>query len=176
MEKRAQEYSQKCRGAVLLLALVFTLMLAVIAASVMQTAILQLHMAGNDQFLEEAIHRAEAIITELSLNRENFSLTGGVGDTNCPIEAQGLICDRNELAISRLAQTPEGLEVDYWVTRQDPLMRRSFTIRESQDIVSSSTHFGAATFEINVRIGGGENRLGNAHIVQGIAVRVPTPR
>ena len=48
---------QAQRGAVLLLALVFMLMVAIIAATSMRTSILQLHMAGNDQFVEEAFHR-----------------------------------------------------------------------------------------------------------------------
>ena len=41
-------------GTVLILALVFMLMLAVISTTAIHTALLQLRMAGNDQFLEEA--------------------------------------------------------------------------------------------------------------------------
>jgi hypothetical protein len=176
MEMRAQERLQPNRGAVLLLALIFILMLAVIAVTVLQTAVLQLRMAGNDQFLEENLHMAQAIATELSLNPENFSLDGEVGHTNCPAGGQGLNCDRRELQEPRLAQASAGLEIDYRVTRQDPLLWKSFPIREPQGKVSSSTSFGAAIFEINVRIDGGKNPLGNAHIVQGIAVRVPALR
>jgi Tfp pilus assembly protein PilX len=87
------------RGAVLLLALVFMLLLAMIAATVMQTAILQLRMAGNDQFLEEAFHKAQAIATELSLSPDNFSLEGGVGYTNCPVGVEELDCDRSQLPV-----------------------------------------------------------------------------
>jgi Tfp pilus assembly protein PilX len=160
------------RGAVLLLALVFMLMLAMIATTVMQTAVLQLHMAGNDQFLEEAWHKAQAIATELSLNQDNFSLAGGVGYSNCPPGAQSLNCDRSQLPVPASAVQQAGVELDYRVTRQEPLLWRGFPIRESQDTVSSSNSFDAATFEIDVRINGGEKQFGSAHIAQGIAVRV----
>ena len=160
------------RGAVLLLALVFMLMLAIIASTVLQTAILQLRMAGNDQFLEEALHKAQAIATELSLNPDNFSLEGGVGHTNCAIGEQSLHCDRSQLQIPGSAEAPPGVKIDYRVIRQDPLLWRGFPLREAQDAASSS-RFDAAIFEIDVRVDGSEKRLGSAHIVQGIAVRVP---
>ena len=163
-------------GAVLLLALVFMLMLAMIAATVMQTAILQLHMAGNDQLLEEAFHEAQAIATKLSLDADNFSLDGGVGDTNCPVGLNDRNCSRNQLPVSASAAVPAGVTLDYRVTRQDPLLWRGFPIREAQDTVSSSNSFDAAIFEIDVRIDGSKKRLGSAHIVQGIAVREPAFR
>ena len=163
-------------GAVLLLALVFMLMLTMIATTVMQTAILQLRMAGNDQFLEEAFHKAQAIATELSLDPDNFSLEGGVGSTNCPVGVKDLNCYRSELPVPASAVVPTGVTLDYRVTRQDPLLWRDFPIREAQNTVSSSNSFDAAIFEIDVRIDGSEKRLGSSHIVQGIAVRVPALR
>jgi PilX N-terminal len=163
-------------GSVLLLALVFMLMLAIIASTVIQTAILQVRMAGNDQFLEEALHKAQAIATELSLNPNNFVLEGGVGYTNCPVSEQSLHCDRRQLQIPGSAVAPPGVEVDYRVIRQDPLLWRDFPLREAQDAASSSSGFDAAIFEIDVRVYGSEKRFGNAHIVQGVAVRVPAFR
>lgn len=177
MEKhRTRHRLTASRGAVLLLALVFMLMLAMVAATVMQTAILQLHMAGNDQFLEEALHKAHAIATELSLNPDNFSLEGGVGSTNCPAVAQAPGCDRSQLQAPTSAAVSAGVELDYRVTRQEPLLSRGFPLRESQDTVSSSSSFDAAIFEIDVHIDGKAKRLGSAHIVQGIAVRVAAVR
>jgi len=163
-------------GAVLLLALVFMLMLAIIASTVIQTAILQLRMAGHDQFLEESLHKAQAIATELSLNPDNFFLEGGVGHTNCPVGDQNLNCDRSQLQTPGSAVAPTGVEIDYRVIRQDPLLWRGFPFREAQDFASSSNSFDAAIFEIDVRIDGSEKRLGSAHIAQGIAVRVPAFR
>ena len=168
--------AQSCRGAALLLALVFMLMLAMVAATVMRTAILQLHMAGNDQFLEEAAHRAQAVATELSLDADAFLLDTGVGDSNCPAGSAAAGCDYTLLPVAAQAATPEGVVLDYRVTRQDPLLWRGFPVREPEATASSSAGFDAAIFEISVRVDGGGRNLGSAHIAQGIAVRVPAIR
>lgn len=164
------------RGAVLLLALLFMLLLSVIAATVMQSAILQLHMAGNDQFLEEALHKAQAIAGELSLDPGNFPLAGEVGDANCPQGVEGPGCDQSQLQVPASAVALDGYVLDYRVVRQDPLMWKGFPIRESEATVSSSNGFDAALFEIDVRLDGSDHRLGSAHVVQGMVVRVPVIR
>jgi hypothetical protein len=173
---RKYGYFQPHRGAVLLLALVFMLMLAMITATVMRTAIMQLHMAGNDQFLEEAFHHAQAVVTELSLDATNFQLDTQAGDVNCSSLSAAPECDLKLLPQLVHTEVPEGIVLDYRVTRQQPLLLRGFPIRESMDKVSSSTRFDAAIFEISARIDGSSEKLGNAHIVQGIAVRVPASR
>jgi hypothetical protein len=154
------------RGAVLLLAMVFVLLLAIVATTVMQAAIMQWYMAGNNQFVEEAI--AE----ELSLQPTNFQLTGGVGYANCPPLGNGPECNVRLLTIPESAMVSEAVELDYRVIRQAPLLSKGFPIREPQSTVSSSDRFDAAIFEIDVRIDGSENRSGSAHLVQGIAVRI----
>ena len=158
-------------GTVLILALVFMLMLAVISTTAMHTALLQLRMAGNDQFLEEAFHKAEAIADELSQSPDNFLLDTEVGHSNCPLDPKILDCEFRLLPIPASATTSEGYEIDYRITRQDPLLWPNFPIRESQATVSSSSHFDAAIFEVDVRIDGSRSRRGNAHVVQGVAVR-----
>lgn len=173
MEMLAQGRLQANRGVVLLLALVFMLMLAIIAATVVQRSVLQLHMSGNDQFHEENLQLALAIATELSLNPDNFFTGGEVGHINCPVAAENLGCDRKELEEPGSVQTLTGVEINYWVMRQDPLIWESYPVRESHDTESSDISFRAAIFEINVRINGRENRLGDVHIAQGIAVGVP---
>lgn len=164
------------RGAVLLLALVFVLLLSMVAATVMHSAALQLRMAGNDQFLEEALYTAQAIAAEISLNPDNFSLDAGVGETNCPLGNESPECHRSTVKVPASAQSLEGFALDYRVTRQDPLLWKGFPIRESEDAVSSSNSFDAAIFEIDVRLNGSKARLGSAHVVQGIALRVPALR
>ncbi|CAA0097243.1 Uncharacterised protein [Halioglobus japonicus] len=160
----------------MLLALVFMLLLSMVAATVLQSAILQLHMAGNDQFKEEALYRAQAIVAELSLEPENFSLQGDVGRTNCPPGDDSPQCHQHSLQLPTSAQALEGYALDIRVTRQDPLLWRGFPIRENEHEVSSSNRFDAAIFEVDVHVDGSEARLGSAHIVQGVAVRVPAFR
>ena len=132
--------------------------------------------SGNDQFLEEAFHKVQAIATELSLQPENFNLEGGIGYTNCPAGETGTPCDRRALQTPASAIAPAGIKLNYRVTRQEPLLWRGFALRESQDLASSSSSVDVASFEISVRIDGSAKRLGSAHIVQGIAVRVPALR
>lgn len=167
-------YRRPCRGAVLLLAMIYMLMLAIITTTVLQTAILQLKMSGNDQFFEEAFHRALAIAAELALDPENFPLDAAIGHSNCAPDVQNPDCDQHLLQVPASALSTAGTKVDYRVTRQEPLLWRGFPIRESQDAVSSSRSFDAVVFEIDVRIDGSEQRVGSAHIVQGVAVRVAT--
>jgi hypothetical protein len=163
-------------GAVLLIALIFMLLLSVIAATVMQSAILQLRMAGNDQFMEEALHRAQAIAAELSLNAGNFLLTGEVGDANCPQGRQDAGCDQSQLQVPASVPALDAYALDYRVVRQEPLLWRGFPIREAEHSASSSTGFDAALFEIDVQLDGSDNGLGSAHVVQGVVVRVPVMR
>ena len=162
---------KKNGGTVLILALVFMLMLAVISTTAMHTALLQLHMAGNDQFLEEAFHKAEAIADELSQNPDNFVLDTQVGHSNCPLDPKTLDCELRLLAVPASVATSEGYEIDYRITRQDPVLWLDFPISESQATASSSRNFDAAIFEVDVRVDGSRKRRGSAHLVQGVAVR-----
>jgi hypothetical protein len=163
-------------GAVILLALVFTLLLSIIAATVMQSSILQLHMAGNDQLMEEALHKAQGIAAEIAVEHGNFILSGDVGDANCPIGSEMPGCDRHQLPVPDSARAAEGFILDYRVTRQDPLLWKGFPVRENEAFVSSATGFDAVLFEVDVQIDGSGMRLGSAHVVQGIAIRVPAFR
>lgn len=164
------------RGAALLLALIFMLLLAMITATVMRTAILELHMAGNDQFLEETFHQAQAVASELSMTPANFYLGGVAGDINCSQDSQNPECDYNLLPVPQHAQPPAGVALDYRITRQAPLLSRGFPIRESEGTASSGNRFDVAIFEINVRIDGNATKFGSAHVAQGIAMRVPAGR
>ena len=160
------------RGAVLLLAMVFMLMLAVLAGTVMQTGILEFHMAGNDQFQEEAFQRAQAIASELSRDPDNFPVVGGVGYTLCSSEDNDPECDGNFPRIPVSAVVPEGVELTYRVMRQGPHLLQSFPLRQAQAVASGSGIFDAAIFEVSVRVDGSSGRLGSAQVVQGIAVRL----
>ncbi len=157
----------------MLLALLFLLLLSLVAATVMRSAILQLRMAGNDQFLEESLHQAQAIATELSLDADSFSLAADVGDINCPQGEEAPDCHQSTLRLPSSALELEHYTLELKVTRQDPLVFKGFPLRENEDAVSSSHSFDAAIFEIAVRLIGSDIRFGSAHIVQGVAIRVP---
>lgn len=158
------------RGAVLLLAMVFLLLLAIISGSVVRTSVLELRMAGNDQFREEAFQKAQAIAAALSGRMANFRVTGGVGYTLCPA---GGGCDSETLAVAAATEAvPAGVDVSYRIRRQGPLVVRTLPFRQAQGSASSSQVFDAAIFETSVSVDGGAVRLGSAEVVRGIAVRV----
>ena len=162
---------EKNQGTVLILALVFMLMLAIISTTATQTALLRLRMAGNNQFLEEAFYKAEAISDELSQSPDNFLLDTEVGHSNCPLDARVLDCELRLLPEPMAVTVSEGYEIDYRITRQDPLVWQDFPVGDSQGTVSSKRSFDAAIFEVDVRVDGSRNRRGSAHVVQGVAVR-----
>ena len=160
------------RGAVLLLTMVFMLMLAVLAGTVIQSGALQLHMAGNAQFQQEALQRAQAIVTELSRDRANFSLAAAVGQAHCFPSGIDLSCVEPSVAATVAGVVPPGVGLAYRVTRQAPLLLRGFPVRESERAVSGTGAFDAAVFEVSVLVDGSASRLGVARVMQGVAVRV----
>ena len=138
----------------------------------MQTAMLQFQMAGNDQFYEEAIQQSRALAAELAGSSANFSMSGGVGFTRCHFGASGPDCDKNDLEPPTSVTVAEGVDVEYRIVRQDPLLLEGLPFRDSQDNASSIRNVGVAVFEIDVLVDGSEQRLGRARIVQGVAVRM----
>lgn len=160
------------RGSVLLLALVFVLMLSLVAASVVQTATLQLHMAGNDQGREEARQLAMAIAAELSSHRENFALEWDIGHTNCIPADPSEECDSRSLRLPLTAQAATGYDLDFRVTRAAPQRREGYRWPDTV-ATRAATLVAVATFEVEVRVDGKHKRRGNAHVVQGVALRIP---
>lgn len=164
---------KKNSGAVLILAMVFLFLLTMIAATVMQTSQQEFQMAGNNQFREEASLRAQAIASELSSEYDNFPVTGDVGYTVCdPNDPDGDCNTENFLQVPSFAAVPTGVEVNYQVVRQGPILLESLPFRQGESSVSSSPAFDAAIFEVQVAVDGSSVRLGRAEVVQGVAVVV----
>jgi hypothetical protein len=161
-------------GTVLLLAMVFLLLLAILAGTLMQTGILELRMAANNQFREQAFQKSQAIASALSQDVDNFLLVGDVGFTLCKNAASGAQCDKSRFITldSSLEKVPQGVKVNYQVVRMGPLITPGLPMRESQGAVSSLLAYDAAVFEVQVELDGGSVNLGSAEVVQGIAVLV----
>jgi Tfp pilus assembly protein PilX len=152
-------------GVVLLIAMIFLLLLAIIAGTVTQTSILEFFMAGNAQFREEAFQEAQAVVTEISSDINNFPVAGGIGYTACKT---GAGCDSNLIPLVGAVSTT----ADYRVVRRGPLILESLPFRQGESSGSSSPTFDAVIFEIQVAVDGSDSRLGSAEIVQGMAVRI----
>ena len=160
-------------GAVLLLAMLFTGMLAVLAATGLQFGLLESRMAGNQQLRLQAAQQAEAIATELAGEAANFPLDLAPGMALCAARDVGDGCQRDAgtLVEPPSASGAPGVQLTYRVTRREPRFLHKPGLYEGQAQVSGSSHFAVALFEISVDLVGGV-RQGSAHLVQGIAVRV----
>lgn len=161
------------KGAVLLVAMVFLLLMAMVAGTVMQTSMLEFKMAGNDQFREEAFQKAQAVASSISEDIDNFPVVGDVGYTNCVASDTDPDCDITTLTIhSGISTVPTGVDVTAQVTREGPLILESFPVRLSESQTSSSPSYDAAIFEVAVEYSGSDIGLGNAEVAQGVAVRI----
>lgn len=170
---RTQMNRQRNRGVVLILAMVFLLLLTLVATTVMQFSIQEFQMAGNNQFREEAFQRAQAVAEELADDPNNFPVVGDVGYTICLASDSDSDCNNSNFLIAPdSASAPDGVGVSYQVIRQGPRFVDALPFRESQSTASSVRAFDAALFEIQVDVDGNEARLGSAEVAQGVAVRV----
>lgn len=159
----------RARGSVLLLALLFVLMLSLVAASVVQTATLQLHMAGNEQFRAQAGQLAKALAGELSLYPENFELASDIGHTNCVPADPDPDCDSRGLRLPDSAAMAAGFDLDYRITRVAPLRREAYPLPGWPEDATETALPDVAIFEVEVRVDGRHSRRGAAHVVQGVA-------
>lgn len=159
------------RGAVLLLAMLFLLLMAMVAGTVMQTSILEFRMAGNDQFREEAFQRAQGIASAISERHSNFPVVGDVGYTLCKDNSASTGCSADLVALDPdIVSVPAGVALEYQVERQGPAILEGLPFRLPEGSASSSVAYDAAVFETSVEVDGGTVGLGTAQVVQGVAV------
>jgi len=155
------------------MAMIFLVLLALIAGTVMRTGVQEFQMAGNAQFREEAFQRAQAIAEEISENLNNFPVIGDVGYLICTAADTETDCNTsNFIQDPNSAIVPAGVALNYRVERQGPKFLESLPFRQSEADVSSSPAFDAAVFEVSVDVDGSSQRLGSAEVVQGMAVVV----
>lgn len=161
------------RGAVLLLAMVFLVLMTLVAVTVTKTSVQEFQMAGNAQFREDAFQQAQAIVSEISTNIDNFPISGGIGYTVCVAGDPDPDCNGTAVigAIDSDA-APAGVTVSYQVERQGPLFIEGLPFRQSQANASSSPAFDTAIFEVSADVDGNAARLGSASVVQGVGIRV----
>jgi hypothetical protein len=162
--------SQRQRGAVLIVALIFLLLTAMISGTVMQTSILEVKMAGNEQLQEEAFQQVQAIANAITADPDNIVVAGDVGFLICPAGVTG--CDSNAISlVTDITTVNDGVELEYYAERQAPLFA-PMPFRMSEDNAGSAAAYSAALFEISARYDGTDLGLSRAEIAQGIAVRV----
>jgi PilX N-terminal len=164
--------ARKQGGAVLIISLLVLLLLAVLATSVSQTSLLQLHMAANEEAKVAALQRSLAVVDAVLALPGSTPLRGGVGYRICAVEAAEPGCDEASLDIDAGARPAAG-SLDYVVTRVGPPLAHLPVMDE--DVASSGIHYLAAKFEVRVSYDGTAQDLGRAALTQGVLVRVAVP-
>jgi uncharacterized protein YceK len=144
--------------------------MAMTSSRVMQTSILQMRMAGNEQLAEEAFQLAQGVINAITATPDNLVVTGDVGYRICARDTTG--CDQAIIDLpAPLSVVPDGVLLTYEVERQAPLFA-PLPFRLSEDRASSASAYSAAQFEIKANVNGTPAGLGRAGIRQGVVRRV----
>lgn len=158
-------------GYILLLVMVFLLLLAVIAGASLRISALEFRLAGNDQFREQALQQAQGIARALAVKPAHFSLDLPVGYSRC---GRGSACAMPTLPASPAGLAlPEGVRLDFRITRRGPLLAPAPDFRLPPTQASGATAWQAANFEVQVAIDGTAVGFGSAEVVQGVTLLVP---
>ena len=159
------------QGAVLVVALIFLLLTAMISSTVMQTSVIEVKMAGNEQLREEAFQTGQAVTNAISADTNNLVVAGDVGYKIC---SSGLSsgCDSYVINLaSAITTVPSGVTLDYYAERLGPLFA-PLPFRLGENSAGSATAYVGAKFEVNASYDGTGARLGTSDIAQGIVLRV----
>jgi Tfp pilus assembly protein PilX len=164
--------SRRQNGAVLIIALMFLLLIALVAATSSETNTLQIQMAGNDQLRADAQQRVMAILDAILDDANNTPVIGDIGYKICAEGSLEASCDRAIITLNAgLAAAPTGTTSTYFVTRMGPLETGAPVMNES--MASSASAYNVARYEVTASFQGEAARLGNSTIVQGITVKIP---
>ncbi|MEP5766482.1 MAG: PilX N-terminal domain-containing pilus assembly protein [Halieaceae bacterium] len=159
-------------GAVLIVALLFLLLLTLVAATGAETSTMQLQMAGNVQSRVEAQQQVLAVLDAIIDDDDNAPIVGNIGYKICEQGSNDSSCDLQLISLpSAVTTIPSGVSMDYFVTRVGPLEVDAPPMYEEQ--ASSASAYKMARQEITASFDGDAARLGRSTIVQGVQVRIP---
>ena len=165
-------YRENQQGAALIVALLFLLLITLVATTGAENSTLQLQMAGNEQSRVEALQQNMAVLDAIIDDPDNTPVVGGVGFKICDVAATDASCDLTEIDLDTTVTTvPTGVDIDYFVTRVGPLEVDAPSM--SEELASSASAYKFARQEITTAIDGTDARLGNSTVVQGMQVRIP---
>lgn len=156
---------QSQRGAVLLVALVLLLGVTVVSLSSLNTGLLEMIMAGNEEARIAAFQRAQAGIDAIATDPANFPVVGGIGDTNCTGNITGETCTETNLSFPNGF---DGARHSAKTERLGPLLACP-----PRGFATSCDAFKVAHFSVDSRYDEIENRGGSARLFQGFMVLVP---
>ncbi|MFL0808790.1 MAG: pilus assembly PilX N-terminal domain-containing protein [Agarilytica sp.] len=166
--------SKKQTGAVLILALVFLAMTAMISSSVLNTSVLEVKMVGNAQFKEEAFQVAEGVLDGILTDyRTILPGTNKVSYTSCSSGSSASNCGDTSMTLpAAITAVSTGVDLSFQAKRLGPL-EASMPVILDDTVASSAAQFSAALYETSAIYDGRDAKLGYQEVYEGIAVRVP---
>lgn len=168
-----KQFRQHQQGAVLVVAIIFLMLTALISTTVLKTSILEIKMVGNAQFKEEAFQKSEGVIHAITSNyTANLPISGGIGYKVCATGSTDNSCNAKTISLtSSVTDVASGVNLAYTAERIGPLLA-PLPFRESADRASGAGSFNVARFEIDVEYDGRSAKLGHHRVTQGIAVKL----
>jgi len=164
-------------GMVLLVSLLFLILVALLALTMLRTNTLQMTMASNAEHSLEARQRALAIVDSILDASIGAPRTEKLGYRQCAVDADPVspACDEYVVRLSHdfLLDPDSGAEVEYYLERVAPLEAAMPFRRE--EVVSSATVFAAIHQEITVVFDRTRQGRGISHLSQGYLRLVPNP-
>ncbi|WIO73644.1 pilus assembly PilX N-terminal domain-containing protein [Porticoccaceae bacterium LTM1] len=147
-------------GAVLIIAMIFLLLMALLATTVMQTSELEFKMAGNEQFREEAFQTAQAISTFVAVNEDTaYDLIANEGDRATP-------------TVTATVSVPTGVTTTTWIELIDSEVDVLTRIRLAEDQALGGSSGDWELYEVGASYSGSAVKLGEAQVIQGLMRKV----
>ena len=156
---RAPVFVQQQQGAVLIVAMVFLLLITMVAVVGSRRATLELQMAGNDQARMEYNEYASALIDEVRNNAANLNMPDT--KTNCDPNSTYTKCDYKTLAATKAYMTDTTDKTTYRVKNHGDIAFSQFLLGENKASGATGGGGGALQlklFTINVGVVGGSSR------------------
>lgn len=158
---------QAQRGAALITALIFLIIITMLSLSAMRSSILELRQASNDELRVAAFESAQAIIDAVMNTPGNMPVVGDVGFLIC---TKYETCEDTSLTLTGglYADEIEDQQVRVRVERLGPLFGPP-----PRGLGTSARNLTAASFKIEADYNRTDDGLGRADLAQGVMVVVP---
>lgn len=166
IQKISQGKRQK--GAILIVALLFLIVITLLTLSSMQSSNLGLRMSQNDESRLVAQQSAQAIADFIISNPTTTPVTGNVGFSVCTAFEKD--CVKNDIVVdnTELAAAVSAKHLSARVQRTAPEFRPP-----PRMLGSSVDKFTSASFRVTSTYDRSSETLGNQRLVEGIIVLVP---
>ena len=146
------------QGSILLVSLIFLVLTSMITVTILNTSILEMKMAGNEELRQDARAKSEAIVNHIMDNYTAYLWVGGSPDDMiCEVGSTVAGCDQLRLLVPA-ALAPDS-KFDYFVTALNGDVGTP-----AATTVENAGSYNYYYFDINVEFDGVSEGLSNSHL------------